>query len=169
MIQEHEGSMILRPMLESDLPFMLEVRNEVRHLIHDDRVFSLDDCIEWFHTQHPENYIVVMSGNDVGVMRVRRYKQHNHSAEIGGDIHKQYRKQGLGSRAYKILIPYLFDIPCMDELFLEVLASNMVAFNLYRKLGFEIHTYEPNMAKRVDRNVDGFVMNLTRDKWNEEV
>ena len=100
-------------------------------------------------------------------MRVRRGKQSLQSAEIGGDIHEDYRRHGYGARSYKLLIPYLFDAPQVSELFLEVLEINMPAFNLYRKLGFEIHEFKPEMAKRFKGWLSGFVMNLPEGKWNE--
>ena len=166
--QELDGDMLLRPMAEGDLQFMLDIRNEVRELIHDNRIFTLDEALEWYHNTHPENYVVVVAGSEVGIMRVRRGKQHAHSAEVGGDIHKDYRGKGLGKRAYKLLIPYLFDTPGLNELFLEVLTNNMPAFNLYHRLGFEIFEYQPEMARRAGNIwLDGFVMNLTQKKWEE--
>ena len=95
--KEENGDMLLRPMTEADLAFMLEVRNEVRELIHDNRIFTLDECIEWFHRTNPENYVINAAGNDIGIMRVRRGKQSLQSAEIGGDIHEDYRRHGFGA------------------------------------------------------------------------
>lgn len=164
-LQEENGDMLLRPMIEGDLEFMLDIRNDVRDVIHDDRIFTLDECIEWYHETRPENYVVTVGGHDVGIMRVRRYKHHGHSAEVGGDIHGDFRRKGFAIRAYNLLIPYLFHTPQIDELFLEVLEINMPAFNLYRKLGFEIHEYKPEMAKRLQGWLDGFVMNLPEIKW----
>lgn len=163
--QEVNGDMLLRPMTEGDLAFMLGIRNEVRDLIHDDRIFTLDECIEWYHQNTPENYVVEVGSSDVGIMRVRRYKQHVYSAEIGGDIHVDHRRKGYAIRAYSLLIPYLFHASEINELFLEVLEMNMPAFNLYRKLGFEIHEYKPEMAKRIDGWLEGFVMSLPQEKW----
>ena len=164
-LHEESGDMILRPMLEDDLAFMLEIRNESRELMHDNRIFTLDEAIEWYHNFHPENYVVVVNGHDVGIMRVRRGKQTVNSAEVGGDIHQTYRRKGFGQRAYHLLIPYLFHAPMVQELFLEVLEMNMPAFNLYRKLGFEIHAFVPDMVKRAGHTLEGFVMNLTENKW----
>jgi RimJ/RimL family protein N-acetyltransferase len=164
-LQELDGDMFLRPMVEGDLEFMLDIRNEVRDLIHDNRIFTLDEAIEWYHTAQPENYVVAIHGDEVGIMRVRRGKQHAQSAEVGGDIHKEHRRRGYGVRAYNVLIPYLFGSPEVEELFLEVLEINMPAFNLYHKLGFEIHEFVPDMAKRPGRDLEGFVMNLTQEKW----
>ncbi|MEE8113794.1 MAG: GNAT family N-acetyltransferase [Nitrososphaerales archaeon] len=166
--KEELGNMWLRPMTESDLPFMLEIRNEVRDLIHDNRVFTLDQCIEWYHSFRPENYVVAISDSDVGIMRVRRDKHHAYAVEIGGDIHKDFRRRGYGVRAYKVLIPFLFNTPQINELFLEVLETNMPAFNLYLKLGFQMHAYDSAMAQRVDRELAGYVMNLTQQRWEKQ-
>lgn len=163
--QEVNGDMLLRPMIEKDLPFMLEIRNEIRHLLHDNREFTLAETVDWYRQTMPENYVVVVDQRSVGVMRVTRYKQHGYSAEIGGDIHKDYRRQGYAMRAYSLLIPYLFSAPDIDELFLEVLFANMPAFNLYHKLGFEIHEYKPEMTQRPEGWYDGFVMSLLQEKW----
>jgi len=163
--QETNGDMLLRPMMEGDLQFMLDIRNEAAHLMHDDRIFTLDQGLEWYHSTTPENYVVVVGSNDVGILRVRRYKQHAYSAEVGGDIHKDYRRQGYAVRAYYLLISYLFYTPEINELFLEVLFANMPAFNLYHKLGFEIHEYKPEMTQRPEGWFDGFVMSLSQEKW----
>ncbi len=160
--------MLLRPMVESDLEFMLEIRNEVLDLIKDNRVFSLDEAIEWYHAQQPENYVICAEAGDVGIMRVRRAKQHDRAAEVGGDIHQDYRRRGFGRRAYNVLIPYLLELPSVNELFLEVLEINMPAFNLYHELGFEIHVWEPEMAKREEGYLAGFIMNLTQAKWERK-
>jgi RimJ/RimL family protein N-acetyltransferase len=163
--REVNGGMMLYPMTEHDLLFMLNIRNEVRELLNDNRLFSLDECIRWYHKTQPENYIVSVSGTKVGVMRVRRDKQYPESIEVGGDIASKYRRKGYGLRAYNILISHLFNNPEVDELFLEVLTTNMAAFNLYYKLGFQIYEWKPQMAKRNNGWIAGFVMNLLRDKW----
>jgi len=160
--------MLLRPMVEDDLEFMLEIRNEVRDLVHDNRIFTLDEAKEWYRAQRPENYVVCAEARDVGIMRVRRAKQHIASAEVGGDIHKDYRRKGFGRRAYNVLIPYLLELPTVNELYLEVLEINMPAFNLYHDLGFEIHVWEPKMAQRDKGYLAGFVMNLTEEKWKSK-
>lgn len=168
LIREASGEMFLRPMLEDDLAFMLDIRNETRDLINDNRIFTLDEAQEWYHSFLPENYVVVVRGQDVGIMRVRRGKQHPRSAEVGGDIHKDYRRNGYGRRAYHLLIPYLLGLNSINELYLEVLEINMPAFNLYHQLGFEIHEFKPEMAQREDGWLEGFVMNLTEDKWKKK-
>ena len=42
--------MILRKLEERDLPFLLEIRNDIttRVNLENDSVFTLEDCIEWF-------------------------------------------------------------------------------------------------------------------------
>jgi RimJ/RimL family protein N-acetyltransferase len=150
-----------------DLPFMLEVRNESREMLKDHRIFTLDECKEWFRATKPEQYIVSLPDDgDVGVMRVSRFVRTMYSVDIGGDIASRHRRKGYAFKAYNTLIPTIFDDGFIREIYLEVLTQNMPAFNLYRKLGFEIHMYVPNMARRGDAYLDGFIMQLSREKWN---
>ena len=149
---------------------MLAVRNESREMLKDPRVFTLDQCKEWFLATKPEQYIVSVDDvGDVGVMRVSRFASTLYSIDIGGDIASQYRRRGYAYKAYNLLIPTLFDEDgFIKELYLEVFTKNMPAFNLYRKLGFTIHMYVPNMARHGDSYLDGFVMQLSREAWNEK-
>ena len=158
--------MFLRPMTIDDVPFMMGVRNESREMLKDTRAFTVEEGRIWFQTCKPEQYIVnVQDVGDVGVMRVRRYVQNPHSAEIGGDVALKHRGKGYGRRAYNLLIPFLFLDDKILELYLEVFTMNMVAFNLYHSLGFQIHEYVPKMARRGDGYIDGFVMQMSQARW----
>jgi RimJ/RimL family protein N-acetyltransferase len=163
-------AMSIRPMTFDDLPFMLQVRNESREMLKDSRGFTIDQCREWFIATKPEQYIISTDDDgDVGVLRVSRFARSPNSIDIGGDIASQHRRKGYAYRAYCAMLATIFAVDedgYLKDVYLEVLSKNMPAFNLYRKLGFEIHEYVPKMAKRGDAYLDGFVMHLSREKWN---
>jgi hypothetical protein len=49
----------LKEMMESDLPFFLEVRNECAiEFLHDSRLFTIEESIQWFRTTNPNYYII---------------------------------------------------------------------------------------------------------------
>ena len=52
--------MILRKLLKSDLPFLLEIRNHesTRSLLENDSVFDLKGCESWYDTLSSDWYIV---------------------------------------------------------------------------------------------------------------
>jgi hypothetical protein len=116
--------MILRKLEESDLPFLLEVRNDptTRINLENDSVFTIESCTEWFSKTNPLWYIIKVDGNNVGYIRTN-------GDEIGADIHPEHRRKGYAKEAYKL---YLKD---REYASLWVFVDNF-AKNLYTELGF---------------------------------
>lgn len=116
--------MILRELSISDLPFLLQVRNDetTRINLENDSVFTLAQCEEWFLIRKPKWYIIEIDGNNVGYIRTN-------GVEVGIDIHPTYRRKGYAREAYKL---YLKD---KEYASLWVFADNF-AKNLYTELGF---------------------------------
>jgi len=116
--------MILRKLEESDLPFLLEVRNDptTRINLENDSVFTIESCTEWFSKTNPLWYIIEVDGNNVGYIRTN-------GDEIGADIHPEHRRKGYAKEAYKL---YLKD---KEYASLWVFVDNF-AKTLYTELGF---------------------------------
>lgn len=116
--------MLLRKLVESDLPFLLEVRNDptTRINLENDSVFTLESCTEWFSKTNPIWYIIEIDGNNIGYIRTN-------GDEVGMDIHPKYRRKGYAREAYKL---YLKD---KEYASLWVFVDNF-AKNLYTELGF---------------------------------
>lgn len=116
--------MILRKLIQSDLPFLLEVRNHetTRTNLENDSVFTLNECNEWFSKTNPIWYIIEVDGHSVGYIRTN-------ADEIGIDIHPDFRRKGYAREAYKL---YLKDKKYAS---LWVFVDNF-AKNLYTELGF---------------------------------
>lgn len=124
--------MIIRELTKEDLPFLLEVRNECRHFLHDPREFTLEECQAWFEKERPDFYILQVNGESIGYFRTSDWTED--SVFIGLDIHKDYRGKGFAIPAYRMFIGMLN----MPTYFLRVLKTNIRAIHIYNKLGFEI-------------------------------
>jgi ribosomal protein S18 acetylase RimI-like enzyme len=116
--------MVLRTLSVSDLPFLLEVRNDetTRVNLENDSIFTLQQCTEWFLDKTPNWYIIEVDGNNVGYIRTN-------DDEVGVDIHPEHRRKGYAREAYKL---YLKD---KEYASLWVFVDNF-AKNLYTELGF---------------------------------
>jgi len=116
--------MILRRLTQSDLAFLLEVRNDetTRVNLENDSVFTLLECSEWFFKTNPNWYIIEINNNRIGYIRTN-------GDEVGIDIHPKYRRNGYAREAYKL---YLKD---KEYASLWVFVDNF-AKNLYTELGF---------------------------------
>ncbi len=116
--------MILRRLNELDLPFLLEIRNDIttRVNLENDSVFTLEDCIEWFSKTNPIWYIIEVNDESIGYIRTT-------GDIVGADIHPKHRRMGYAREAYKL---YLKD---KNYASLWVFVDNF-AKNLYTELGF---------------------------------
>ena len=116
----------LRKIKESDLEFLLEVRNDetTRYYLGNDNIFNLEECTKWFKESKPKLLIIeIESGNRVG------YFKTNDSNEIGCDIHPDFRRKGYARKAYQEYLKENTDVS------LWVFRDNF-AFNLHTDLGF---------------------------------
>jgi ribosomal protein S18 acetylase RimI-like enzyme len=125
----------LLSLLESDLPFLIEVRNDesTRYQLKNDSLFTLEDCKEWFTKEHPK-WLLIINHNlsRVGYIRIE-------GDTIGIDIHPDFRRKGYARLAYQ---KYLEDKDYAD---LWVFEDNH-AKKLYEELGF-IETGETGLRR----------------------
>ena len=125
----------LLSLLESDLPFLIEVRNDesTRSQLGNDSLFTLEDSTQWFKKQQPE-WLLIINHNltKVGYMRID-------GDTIGVDIHPNFRRKGYARLAYQ---KYLEDTDYAD---LWVFEDNH-AKKLYEELGF-VETGEYEMLR----------------------
>ena len=125
-------------LLEKDLPFFLEVRNQVKDKLHDSREFTLEEARAWLTETPIEYWVITMDLLKVGYFRLARVN--DSSWQIGADIHPEFQRKGIASKAYPIFISEIArkQNPTPTSLELRVLKNNLIAFSLYVKLGFVI-------------------------------
>lgn len=115
----------LRPLLITDLPFLLEVRNHesTRVNLENDSTFTLNECKKWFGSLNSPWYIIEINNHKVGYFRTNEF-------EIGCDIHPDYRRKGYAKIAYEIYLK--------DKKYASLwVFDNNFAKQLYLNLGFK--------------------------------
>ena len=146
------------PLREEHLPFLLEVRNECRHLLHDDRSFTLEECQTWFRARKPEYWLIRLDGEPIGYFRISNRDPQSRSVYVGADLHPRYRGRGLAQAAYEQFFPLLNRGGELLVVRLEVLSHNLVAQGLYARLGFVEIGRKREFTTRNGRPVDSIVM-----------
>ena len=128
--------MILTPLTEDYLEFLLEVRNHesTRKFLENDSIFNLKNCKLWFSKLESPWFIILVDNNPVGYIRTN-------GNEIGCDIHPNHRRKGYAKMAYKKLMQN------MSNATLWVFEDNF-AKNLYYQLGFKETGEEKNIRSR---------------------
>ena len=150
---------------KNDCDFINGVRNSCAEYLHDNRKFSKDDTLEWILKNDPDYYIVLFNDIKIGYIRLSNHSTTNRNIYIGMDLHEDYRGKELSYNAYKLFIPHLFDKQGLNKISLEVLKTNVRAYNLYKKLGF---VEEGTKREEIFRNgeyIDSFVMSILKKEW----
>jgi len=155
---------------EKDLPFLNEIRNlYAPDFLHDSRIFTLEQTKEWFQKTNPEFYIMECFDREIGYFRISNYSPENKNLYIGADIHPLFTNRGLGYKAYKDFIPFIFKKYDLHKISLEVLEDNYKAFNLYKKLGFVHEGTKREEVFKQGKYVNSVIMSLLKEETNASI
>ncbi len=134
-----------------DLPFLLDVRNDssTRCQLENDSTFTLEESTKWFlknvNDQNP--WALILKDNQpIGYFRVSFISES--SIMLGCDIHPDFRGKGLAKLAYNLFINQIKEQKIVKFIFLWVFEDNIVAINLYKKLGFEYTNQSKQIRNR---------------------
>lgn len=146
---------------KEDLMFLNEVRNECApEYLHDSRIFSYEETVNWFEKTSPNYYIIIYNNTRIGYFRLSNYSFPNKTIYIGMDLHKDWRGKKLSYDAYKQFIPKVVNEFNLRKIYLEVLCTNIVAKNLYKKLGFQLESIKKQDVIKNGILVDSEIMSL---------
>ena len=155
-----EGALEIRALRREDLPFLLDVRNECRNLLHDNRAFTLAESQTWFAETRPDVRIILLNGAPIGYFRLSNHDSRTRSIYVGADLHPAFRGRGLGRAVYRRFLPVFAAEFGVTELKLEVLSHNARARHLYETLGFRETGRHQGVAVRDGTRVDSICFTL---------
>lgn len=155
---------------ETDLEFLNEVRNNCAiEYLHDSRIFSLSDTLNWFKTTHPNYYIILNKGKKIGYFRLSNHSIINQNIYIGADLHPKFWGKKLAYPSYQKFIGYLFFNYNLNKISLEVLSTNIRAYNLYKKLGFIQEGIKRQEVFKQNQFIDSIIMSLLKTEYDANI
>ena len=153
------NDILFRAIEETDLAFLYDMRcdeiiNEQLFSVFPVSLFGQKAWLETMQKNEKNKILIVdfegvNEKNTIGYIKLANIDFRNQNAEIGLDIQKNFRKKGLSKNVYNALFQYCFNYLNFHKVYLYVFESNIIAVNIYKKLGFEI---EANLKKHVFRN-----------------
>ena len=153
--------MNFRKLLFEDLLFLNETRNTyAEEYLHNSKIFTLEETHKWFIENNPDYYIIEKDNEKIGYFRLSNFSKENNSVYIGADIAPKFRGKGLGKLAYQKFLPFLFKEYNLNKLSLEVLSTNTVAINLYKKIGFVQEGIKREHVIKNNKYIDSCIMSM---------
>lgn len=129
------GNYEFRPLAFADLEFFNLARNAAAPFLHDNRLFSLEETIQWFEKGPLGSYwIVEREGIRIGYFRCLIVD--SNTVMIGADIHPDFQGKGFSTSMYQEFAQSVLIPDDYKTCTLRVLRSNKRAQRLYLKLGF---------------------------------
>jgi RimJ/RimL family protein N-acetyltransferase len=154
-----------RRLQRSDLPFLLEVRNQSRDMLHDNSAFTLEQAQAWFDKQQPRFFLATQDGAPVGYFRTSNWDEANKHAYIGFDLHPDFRRKGLAQSAYRVFLAYLFTECGLNKVSMEVLEHNQPARRLYERVGFKHEGVKREEIYRNGRYIDSIMLSMLKSEF----
>jgi RimJ/RimL family protein N-acetyltransferase len=124
---------------KNELQWFVDLRNSVRHNLHDSRIFSKEDALAWYENNKKNYWVIYFQLEKIGYFRLLKCDCGIYS--IGADISPVYQGKGFGYQSYlnfakDILLPMN-----ITYLSLRVKRKNEIAIKLYTKLGFQVENF----------------------------
>jgi len=132
----------LRPMLEEDAQFIIDMRNNPKILdsLFSYKMITVKEHLKWYNNRNDNriDLIICKKDNDkrIGTINLSSIDHKNQKAEFGVMIAENYWNKGYAFEASEIFVNYSFNEFNLNKIHLGVLKDNTAAIKLYNKLGF---------------------------------
>lgn len=163
-------NLIIRKIIEFDLPYVNEIRNLSSDFLHHDDKFTIHQTREWFYRNGPDWWSILNQEDNqlIGYFRVSDWSKKNKNLYIGADIHPDFRGRGIASRVYPSFMKFLFLERDLNKISLEVLSTNERAHHLYKKLGFRYDGTKRQEIMKNGRWIDSIMMSILKSEFFEK-
>lgn len=125
----------------SDISVFNSIRNDARQFLHDSAYYTVEQSADWFLKTAPEFYMLMLGDTPIGYFRTSNRTKD--SIWIGLDIAPEYRGNGYAIPAYRLFMDMLKS-QGIRTFYLRVLAINIIAEHVYKRLGFVLVSTEYN-------------------------
>ena len=154
-----------RPLDKLDLQTLNKIRNDCVDFLHDSNTFTLEETEHWYNRLNSPYYTILLDESMIGYFRTSNYSCINNNMYVGMDIAKEYRGKGYAYAAYNIILPYLFKTYNLNKISLEVLCTNNIAINLYKKIGFIQEGIKRQEVLKNGVYIDSIIMSLLKSEY----
>jgi len=149
----------LRDAVESDLPGILDIYNEVianSTAIYAENPVSVDDRLAWFRAHQEQKYPILVASDETGILGFisisdfRAWPCYRYTVEHSIHVRVDRRSRGVGSALLEALIPRASALG-KHVLVAGIDADNVVSIKLHQRLGFKQVAYFGEVGHKFNR------------------
>lgn len=158
---------------EKDIEWARKLHNEpeVLYMLTDTSFISEKQQKIWFEKiskgSSYKRYVIEFKNKKIGLVRLDDIDLINNSICIGLDIDKDFRRKGHGLQSFQLLLKYCFDELNMNRVWLLVASFNLIAYNLYKKIGFKEEGRQKERLFRDGLYHDYIMMSIIRSEYKQ--
>lgn len=168
------GTLSLIPLEERHLETLRQLRNSPNtwYFLTSTLPIKPKSQLRWFEglcrDKNRLYFAIEKRGKFVGIVRSDEWDMTNQSVRIGADVVPKYRRQGIATKTYKLLLNYLFNQANIHRVWLLVAEFNKPAIALYKKLGFKKEGAQRQALWRNGNWHDYLMMSLLRKEYQKQ-
>jgi RimJ/RimL family protein N-acetyltransferase len=146
---------------------------EVLYMLTDANPISYFQQIDWYEnisrSTKSKRLVFEYQGKAIGLARLDEIDLINKSICVGLDIHSDFRYKGHGKAGLKLLLMYCFEELNMNRAWLLVAEFNLIAFELYKKLGFIYEGIQRQRLFRKGKYFDYIMMSILKNEYDSTI
>lgn len=127
---------------------------------------TIEEEAAWVKSMDSENSLLLVATHNNDILSTfslqgRQFRKLKHTAEIAIAIRKEWQRIGLGKALFDSAIEWCKNESLIEILYLDVFASNIHAYSLYKKVGFIEDGRRKGYYKTIDgKYIDNIMMSL---------
>ncbi len=157
-----------------DLDILRKLHNDQSTILNLYNIDYVDeeDQLEWWKSLHKKKtdrrYVLCYAEQPevvYGRLRIMNINTGHNNCELGIDILPEYRRKGLATKSYRMVLEFLFKHFNMHMVYLRVADFNQDAVKVYEQAGFKKTGLLPQYFYRHGKYWDYIIMSLTREEF----
>ena len=165
-----------RNILEKDLEMIMRWRTlpEVSSYMYTDFTPDLNQQRKWFKNitadAHRLDWIIVVDGEDVGLVSIVRIDEVNHRAEWAYYLASpSVRGKGIGKSVEMNILRYVFEELNLHKLCCEVFVANYIVIKIHEKYGSKVEGTRRDQICKSGKYHDIVEMGILRTDWEKNI
>lgn len=126
---------------DSDHEWLVSLHNDpvVLHNMTDPSPITIESHMRWWRSLNPDREIrkiFLVNGHRAGFCKFYSIDKQNMCCVLGADLHKDFRGHGLAYMMWELMLDTCFDQLSLHRVSLTTAEYNVIAYKVYKKLGF---------------------------------